>query len=416
MKSNYKTIIILLLSIISCSLAQGLTIISIPWHFTDVLNSSSQFSLAYAIITFIGVFWGLYAGVIIDCYNRKKILLHINLISAFTFMLIAVCEIYFNIQSHFLILLGFAICSFYYTIFFPNLYAMAQELSDKKKYVRINSYIEVFFQITSICSALLCGILLSGSNTIFNYFNITTMQFRAWNIEEIFILNSTLYLVTFILLLNINYRSSKIDKLPNLSKLFEDVRKAIFFFKKNTRVLIYGICSQIIFAFLIVELFTLLPLFVKKCLNENIIIFSLADVTYGLGAVIAGLLIGKLIEKNDKISLTIFFILLTGYAFYVMISYLNLKVFFITTLMIGMTNAGTRVTRMTYFFEKIPNKLIGRTNTLFNTVNTLVRVMFILIFSIPWFEQGTNVIYGYKIGIILLIVFAMPLIFDKRLN
>lgn len=190
----------------------------------------------------------------------------------------------------------------------------------------------------------------------------------------------------------------------------------MFFLKNNNNILIYGICSQIIFAFLIVELFTLLPLFVKKCLNQNIIIFSLADVTYGLGAIIAGLITRKLLKYIDKVSLTIFFIIITAYAFITMISFLDLSVFFVTTLIIGITNAGTRITRMTYFFEKVPNQLIGRTNTLFNTINTFIRAILIIIFSIPWFSQDTNSIFGYKIGVIVLIIFVMPLILNKKSN
>ena len=416
MKNNYTSIIILLLSIISCGLAQGLTIISIPWYFVDHLNASSVFSFSYALITFIGIFWGLYAGVIIDSTDRKKILLYINIISALIFMLIGLCEFCFNTSSSFLILLAFAICSFYYTIFFPNLYALAQELSMKNQYIKINSYIEIFFQITSIIAATICGLLLSGSNVILNYFNFKTITFNPWSMGDIFILNAILYFITFLLLLNIKYESLKKSCLPQFSSVFIDIKKAIFFLKNNNTILIYGICSQIIFAFLIVELFTLLPLFVKKCLNQNIIIFSLADVTYGLGAIIAGLITRKLLKYIDKVSLTIFFIIITAYAFITMISFLDLSVFFVTTLIIGITNAGTRITRMTYFFEKVPNQLIGRTNTLFNTINTFIRAILIIIFSIPWFSQDTNSIFGYKIGVIVLIIFVMPLILNKKSN
>ena len=72
MKTNYKTIGLLLMSIISSGIAQGLTIIATPWYFTDSINKSSTFSLLYGITTLIGLFWGLYAGVIIDLFNRKK--------------------------------------------------------------------------------------------------------------------------------------------------------------------------------------------------------------------------------------------------------------------------------------------------------------------------------------------------------
>ena len=90
MKTNYQSIILLLTSIITAGLAQGLTIIAIPWHFTDQLNLSSRFSLLYAIITFIGLFWGLYAGVIIDSVNRKKILLYSNWTGCLIFVSIGI--------------------------------------------------------------------------------------------------------------------------------------------------------------------------------------------------------------------------------------------------------------------------------------------------------------------------------------
>ena len=132
MKTNYKNLGLLLISIVTCGIAQGLTIIAIPWYFTDYLDLSSRFSAFYAIITFLGLFWGLYAGVIIDSFNRKKILLYINSISALVFITIGCFDFFLNQLNQFLIFLGFATCSFYYIIFFPNLYALAQELTNKK--------------------------------------------------------------------------------------------------------------------------------------------------------------------------------------------------------------------------------------------------------------------------------------------
>ena len=92
------------------------------------------------------------------------------------------------------------------------------------------------------------------------------------------------------------------------------------------------------------------------------------------------------------------------------------KDFFICSLIIGITNASTRITRMTYFFNKIPNRLIGRTNTVFNTINTLIRSVLIAIFSHYLVLQGENVIVAYEIGVVVLIAFAIPLIFMQILK
>ena len=416
MEIKYKRIPLLLISVITCSLAQGLTIIAIPWYFTDELNLSSQFSLLYGLVTLIGLFWGLYAGVIIDAFNRKKILLYINWISMFIFGAIGTSKYFLGTLNPFLFFFGFATCSFYYTIFFPNLYALAQELTQKKEYIKINSLIEVFFQTTSIIAATMCGLLLSGSETLFEYFNWTFFEFQKWTINEIFILNSILYFITATLLTWIPYNYQKLKNVsnPTFFSTLKEIKKASDFLMKKKAILIYGICSQIIFAFLIVELFALLPLFVKNCLNENIIVFSLADVTYGLGAIIAGIITIKILKHINKVSFTLFLILIAGYAFLIMIKFPNIIIFFLTTLIIGVTNASTRITRMSYFFENIPNYIIGRTTTIFNSINTIIRGVLIFIFSATWFSEKSNVIIGYKIGVFILIIFAIPLIWQMR--
>ncbi|MBL31358.1 MAG: hypothetical protein CMP62_01340 [Flavobacteriales bacterium] len=418
MKTNYQSITLLLISIITAGLAQGLTIIAIPWHFTDQLNLSSRFSLLYAIITFIGLFWGLYAGVIIDSVNRKKILLYSNWTGCLIFVSIGLVGFFLNNLNQFLFFFAFATCSFYYMIFFPNLYALAQELTNKKEYVKINSLIEIFFQTTSIISATICGLLLSDNQMIIEFFNVSVIGFEKWEIWEIFLLNGLLYASTSILLRYVKYDDHRIKLSTSILSAFQKIKTGIFFLAKNKDILIYGVCSQIIFAFLIVELFALLPLFVKNCLNENIITFSLADVIYAAGAIIAGLITIKILKYIDKILLTFILIIITGYAFFIMIKFHRLDVFFLTTLIIGLTNASTRITRMSYLFEKTPNYLMGRINTIFNSINTIIRCVLILIFSLPWFAYSKHVVIGYKIGIYILILFAIPLIFQikKRLN
>ena len=192
-----RKILQLLLSIIPSGIAQGITVIAIPWYFTDNLNQSSNFAFWLGILTFLGLFWGIYAGVLIDRINRKNILLNTNIVSSFIFFSVGISHVFFKVNNEFLIFLAFGCCTFYYMIFFPNLYALAQELTDKKNYIKINSIIEIQSQTISIIAALMCGILISGSQTFFNYFNINFLLFKQWAIGEIFLLNSLLYLASY---------------------------------------------------------------------------------------------------------------------------------------------------------------------------------------------------------------------------
>ena len=411
MQKNKYHILLLLLAVIPSGLAQGLTIISIPWYFTKDINQSSTFALWYGILTFIGFFWGLYAGVIIDAINRKKILIYINIVSAIFFTSIGSAIFFLDYNSALIIFMGFGLCSTYYIIFYPNLYALAQELVNRKEYIQINSIIEIQGQLINITAAIFCGLLLSGSDLFFSYFNIDFVEIKKWSISEIFLLNGSLYAISAFILIPIKYKTTKLIKMPNIKSAIQNIKKSLNFLLMRKPIFIYGICSQIIFAFLIVELFTLLPVFVKNCLNETIVIFSLADFVYGLGAIIAAMTTMKLLKMINKIYLTFLFIILTGYAVLIMINFQTLKIFFIATLIIGIANASVRITRMSYFFDHIPNNLIGRCNTIFNSINTIIRNILIFIFSLKWFSQEDHVILGYIIGIFVLIIFSIPILF-----
>ena len=136
MKTNYTIIILLLLSVASASFAQSITIIAIPWYFTEI-NKSSIFSLVYALITFLGLFWGLYAGIVIDSINRKKILLIINFINIIFFGSVGVLTTLYGIHHDIFFFLTFCLCSLYYIIFFPTLYAIIKELTNPLQYLSL---------------------------------------------------------------------------------------------------------------------------------------------------------------------------------------------------------------------------------------------------------------------------------------
>ena len=79
---NSNAIILLFTANIISGLAQGISMIAIPWYFVEIVDKQNFFTNSYLIITFLTLFWGLYAGTIIDRYSRKKIFIILNLIFA----------------------------------------------------------------------------------------------------------------------------------------------------------------------------------------------------------------------------------------------------------------------------------------------------------------------------------------------
>ena len=104
------------------------------------------------------------------------------------------------------------------------------------------------------------------------------------------------------------------------------------------------------------------------------------------------------------IILVIFLMIIVAIAFYALTFYKSLLIFFIGSLILGITNAGIRILRTTYLFNYIPNNLIGRATSVFSSLNILVRILLISFFAIPFFNIGDNIRWGYMVGVIMMII------------
>ena len=96
--------------------------------------------------------------------------------------------------------------------------------------------------------------------------------------------------------------------------------------------------------------------------------------------------------------------LIVAGAFFAMTFLKYLWVFFIGSLLLGITNAGVRILRTTYLFNNIPNNLIGRATSVFSSLNNLVRIFLISFLALPFFNIGDNIRWGYLIGVFLMII------------
>ena len=92
----------------------------------------------------------------------------------------------------------------------------------------------------------------------------------------------------------------------------------------------------------------------------------------------------------------------------------KILLFFIASFLIGFTNAGVRIFRTTYLFNRVPNNIIGRVNSVLGTINTFIRVLLILVFSASFFSYGENIKWAYLIGAIFLFGCVIPLISNYK--
>ncbi len=411
---NKNAVILLLVSNIISGLAQGISMIAIPWYFVYVIDKADFFATSYLIITFLILFWGLYAGTLIDRYSRKKLFILVNFLCGSLIGLISLYGIIHSSLPDILVVLVFGITIFNYHVHYPNLYAFGQEISEEENYGKLNSYIEIQGQVTSVLAGALAAILLTG--TVDNRLQIAGINFilpfniEPWEIYEIFLMDAITYLSVIGILFFIRYEAIKKDEIHE-GRLFTRLQQGITYLRSNIYVFVFGITSYILFAFLIVEIHTLLPLYVTNFLQMGGDVYASSEIYYSLGAIISGVLVIRIFRRLNTVQAILILLLSVALFLYLMAYYKTLIIFFVGSFVLGVTNAGIRILRTTYIFHHVPNNLIGRVNSVFGSLNVLIRMLLIGIFSLSFFQINDNIRYTYLIGSGIMIISVVILLF-----
>jgi MFS family permease len=409
MQNNKKSIQLLFLSNGISGFAQGVSMLSIPWYFAKN-NNSQIFNYAYAFLTFLLMFFGLYAGTLVDKFSRKGIFLYTSLVCGFFLFSIASYGYLNGSLPLFLVLSVFGITMLNYNIHYPTLYAFSQEISSTEQYKSVNSNIEIVGQSTSILSGGFAAMLLDGADFWLGNFHFFI---HSWQIQDVFMMDAITYFLAAILIYLIPYTADKSHSDTGES-LVKRLKNGFDYLKQNKFILIFGISSFMVFAMLLVEIHAVLPIYIKKHLMAKGNVFALADTIYAVGALSAGFFINKLFKSNSFIHIIIVLTLLVASIFFAASVSKSILVIYIVSIILGFCNAGIRVLRLTYMFKHVPNELMGRVGSIFNLINVFIRGIFIFIFSQSFFSYQNNIVYAYAIMSIFLILAGFSLYLVKN--
>ena len=386
--------------------------LAIPWYFARQ-DLSSQFNLIFGLVTFANVFWGLYAGTMVDRFPRKSLFLCTNLIEG----LILISVAFFGWQNAGLpygaVVLVFATTVFGYRMHYPNLYAFAQEITPPAHYTKVTSYIEIVGQATNVLAGAFAVALLEGIDYQGNWWFLGEVNFviKPWEIYEIFTLDASTYFISVVLIAFIRYIPDKQFEMDK-GKLINRLKTGFKFLHRNPVILLFGFFSHSIFVVMLVSLFAVMPMYITNYLKAGGQVFGTMEVLYGLGALTAGIFISRLTKNMTKTKTIILFMMVTTVILALCTVVKSVPFYLIVGFAIGFTNAGTRVLRVSYLFSHIPNNVIGRVNSIFSLLNIIMRGAFVMIFSIHFFGKGTNIIYAY--GIMALLTFVSGLVLWKN--
>ncbi|HHH50269.1 MAG TPA: MFS transporter, partial [Saprospiraceae bacterium] len=206
---NLKTILLLFFANSISGVAQGISLIAIPWYFAQA-NDMQSFGIIYIIVTIISLFWVPYGGTLIDKYNRKHIFLWLTAVCGIIILSVAGYGYYLGTLPTYLVATVFIVTFLNFNIHYPNLYAFLQEITDKEHYGNITSYVEIQGQTTSMLAGAFAAMLLEGTQNghlIVFGFNINLgFDIHRWSIHEIFLMDGITYFISFITIMSIRYQ------------------------------------------------------------------------------------------------------------------------------------------------------------------------------------------------------------------
>lgn len=397
---NKKALILLFTANGISGFAQGISMLAIPWYFARQ-NQSPTFNLIYAFATFLTLFWGIYAGTIVDRFARKKVFLGTNIAEALVILSISAYGWLTGTLPIPFIIAVFTITILGYQIHYPNLYAFAQEITSPKNYSKITSYIEIVGQSTSVASGALAAILLSGwqVDKVLNIFNLSFhIQFTIapWQLHEIFAMDGATYIISVLLISFIHYTPYQRIQVE-VGSLRKRIVSGFTYLRENPLILLFGLLSYTVFIVVIVQLHALMPMYINNHLHAGAIVLGLSEVLFAAGALTAGFIIRKMFASWPIPQTVILLMVIISVAYYAVSLNNYTWFFYVFCIVIGFANAGTRILRISYIFSHVPNYLLGRVNSIFGMSNILLRTLFILLFSQAYFNKSSNVTSAYII-------------------
>lgn len=313
---------------------------SIIWYITISTSSGMMLTIATVCGFLPQVLISLFAGVWIDRYNRKKMIILSDLIIAIMTLILAISFLngYKNIWLLFIVLI---VRSFGTGIQTPAVNAIVPQIVPKEQLMRINGINSTLSSLMMFISPAISGAILS-----------------------IISLEATLFIdvVTAIIGISItlSIKIQDYERKNNLENSYLHEIKEGFLYLKENRFIKRLLIFQIMILFMISPSAFLTPLMVNRTFGPQVWRLTASEMTYSLGMVIGGLMITAWGGLKKKMNMTLF----SGAIYGIIMMGLGLAPYFLLYLILNMSigitspcyNAPITVTIQ----EKVDSSMHGR--------------------------------------------------------
>ncbi|RAP24131.1 hypothetical protein C2W64_02865 [Brevibacillus laterosporus] len=375
---------------------QGMTMIGIAWYMVQTTGTATLLGSTMFFSGLIMLMLGPYLGTLIDRFSRKKILLAENLLGFLVLFLLAIWG-YFGEYANSSLIVIYMVTTLIFQVHYPALTALVQEQFESKNYNDINSLLEIESQTSAVLAGGVAGFLLSHIG-----------------LQYVLFFNALTYLFAFLMVHSISYTFTleKEVKQNINSSWVEQFMQSWDFVREKRGFFLFGIAVMMPFVAVMATNF-LGPVFVAQTLKEDVLIYSLGEVAYAIGAIVAGIYIYHVMKRLGEYTSMIGNILIFSLGLAGMIIFSVGWIYVAMYIIVGWANASTRLIRQSLYMKLIPKELMGRVMSFFSSVGMLMRLILIGVFTV--ITDKTGAVFGHIVLIGLLMLSAVGIMCSLRL-
>lgn len=325
-----------------------------------------------------------FIGKLVDKKSRRSLIIFSLFSRAGIFIIISILLsiVHFN----FLIMcIISAIFGVGWLLYYSASRSYLQNVIPKENLGELNSVLEISLQVGMFMSAGITGILIEFVDF---YFVLAYGSFF-------------LLLSGFIAIRLPNENDFKIETSISKEQATDNSTGIFSLLKENRNVLLISLLSMI--PLFIIQVYNIsMPGYILHTLKTSSSIYGLADMLYGIGGMIAGIISGYLMSKIKTKKLVLFvFLGLTSF-FFILYLQKSISLLLVLSFSIGLFNSAARIFLNTVLMKNIRNTIMGRVTT-FITATTQISSL-ILTLGVGIFNDKYGASTSFLFIILILVV------------
>ena len=367
-----RTFLLLFLGNTISLIGFGFNLVGVSWLVLEITGSELALGKLMAMATVPGVVLALFAGIIIDKVNRKWLLVVLDLFRMLvvgTFVILLVQD-RFSMSALFITVLLMGTGS---SLFWPTAQAFVQELVSAKDYFHANALLSASYQAGSILGAGIGGVIV-----------------HFYGVPTALAFNALTHLISALLISAAPFTRQIVHQ--DIESILQSMSKGFIYFKEKVGVLILGFTTILADVAIWGALSVLTITISKEIFFAGSWGYGVMEGFYGVGALISTVAVGYMTQFLGRgRALLLCYVVAGVMCLFAPIS-ISIYLAGLAYFFMGLHNNAARICIRTIFMEQIPNKIMGRVQTILGVYTRLLVVSSAL--SAGWITENLSVNTG----------------------